>query len=55
MLRGGVLFRPEDAARFRFRREAEAVARLQHPNIVQVFENGEFDALRRHATLTPPA
>src|SRR5262249_14699067 len=38
-IRGGVAATPHDLARFRA--EAEAVARLQHPNIVQVFEVGE--------------
>ena len=41
MLLAGNHAGPEELARFRT--EAEAVARLQHPNIVQVFEVGEHE------------
>jgi WD40 repeat protein/tetratricopeptide (TPR) repeat protein len=43
MVRGGAHAGEEELARFRT--EAEAVARLQHPNIVQVFEVGEVGGL----------
>jgi WD40 repeat protein/serine/threonine protein kinase len=40
MLVAGVLAKPVEQARFKI--EAEAVARLQHPNIVQIFDVGEW-------------
>jgi serine/threonine-protein kinase len=39
MIRGAELTGPQDKERFRI--EAEAAARLQHPNVVQIFEVGE--------------
>ncbi len=42
MLRAGAFADPEECRRFRA--EAEAVARLQHPQIVQIFEVGEWPA-----------
>ena len=41
MIRDGKHARPEDLDRFRI--EAEAVARLHHPNIVQIYDIGEAD------------
>jgi WD40 repeat protein len=41
MVRAGAQAGPEERARFRL--EAEAVARLRHPHIVQVYEVGEVD------------
>jgi tRNA A-37 threonylcarbamoyl transferase component Bud32 len=43
MIRGGATAGPEELQRFRT--EAEAIARLQHPHIVQIFEVGDYDSL----------
>jgi eukaryotic-like serine/threonine-protein kinase len=38
----------DDAFVYRFRREALSAARLQHPNIVQVFDSGQDPDSKRH-------
>jgi tetratricopeptide (TPR) repeat protein len=43
MIRAGVHANPMDL--YRFQREAEAVAQLRHPNIVQIFEVGDANGI----------
>ena len=43
MIRGGSQARADHLARFRI--EAEAVARLRHPNIIQIYDIGEAGGL----------
>jgi serine/threonine protein kinase/WD40 repeat protein len=43
VVRAGAHAGPEELARFR--REAEAIARLRHPNVVEVYEVGDRDGL----------
>src|SRR5206468_12225583 len=42
-IRAGVDAAPEDVARFR--KEAEAIARLEHPNIVRLYDYGDQGGL----------